>query len=309
MIEIKKYSKNPIITKENVPFKVNSIFNAGAVKYEDKYLLLCRVEMPNGRSSLVLARSDNGYDFAIANKPCLTPEDHKDCYEYVNWGIEDPRITRVGDTFYLTYTGYSKYEPLVILAETKNFINFLIHGPITEPSNKDCAIFPEKIDGYYWKVDRPSAEIRNDIWISKSPDLFHWGSYRVLMEPTLGTWEHHKIGSSSNPIKTDEGWLMLYHGVRELTYGAMYKLGVVLLDLEKPWLVKGKTSEPIIVPDYDFERVGDVGNVVFSNGWIEEPDGEIKIYYSGADLNICLATTTKDYLVSICLEKANSNAD
>ncbi len=300
MNEIKKYKKNPIITKDDVPFKVNSIFNPGAVKYEDKYLLLCRVEMPNGRSSFVLAESINGYDFKVAGKPCLTPEDHKDCYEYVQWGIEDSRITQVGDIFYLTYTGYSKYQPLVILAETKNFKNFIIHGPITEPSNKDCAIFPEKIDGYYWKVDRPSAKIRNDIWISKSLDLFHWGSYKVLMEPTLGTWEHHKIGSSSNPIKTDDGWLMLYHGVRQLTFGAMYKLGVVLLDLEKPWLVKGKTSEPIIVPDYDFERVGDVGNVTFSNGWIVEKDGEVKIYYSGADINICIATTSISYLLSMC---------
>jgi len=309
MNQIKKHNENPILTKDDVPFKVNSIFNAGAIKINGKYLLLCRTEMPNGRSSLTLAESTDGVNFTVAQKPTLLPEDHNEFYKYVEWGIEDPRITKINDKYYLTYTGYSKYEPLVILAETQDFKKFIIHGPISEPSNKDCAIFPEKIDGYYWKVDRPSAEIRNDIWISKSPDLFHWGSYRALMEPTYGTWEHHKIGSSSNPIKTDTGWLMLYHGVRELTYGAMYKLGVVLLDLEKPWLVKGKTSEPIIVPDYDFERVGDVGNVVFSNGWIEEPDGEIKIYYSGADLNICLATTTKDYLISICLEKANSNVD
>jgi len=306
---VQKFNLNPILTKDNVPFKVNSIFNAGAVKFEDKYLLLCRTEMPNGRSSLTLSESSNGVNFQVAHKPTLLPEDHDEFFKYVEWGIEDPRITTLGDRYYITYTGYSKYNPLVILAETQDFEKFIIHGPISEPSNKDCSIFPEKIDGYYWKVDRPSAGNRGDIWLSKSPDLFHWGSYSVMMEPKPGTWEHHKIGSSSNPLKTDDGWLMLYHGVRQLTFGAMYKLGVVLLDPKKPWIVKGKTSEPIIVPDYDFERVGDVGNVVFSNGWIEEPDGEIKIYYSGADLNICLATTTKDYLVSICLEKANSSDD
>jgi len=123
------------------------------------------------------------------------------------------------------------------------------------------------------------------------------------MEPTPGTWERDRIGSSSNPIKTEEGWLMLYHGVRELTFSAIYKIGVVLLDLEKPWIIKGKTTEPIIVPDYNYERIGDVGNVVFANGWILEPNGEIKIYYSGADLNICLATTTIDYLLALCLKK------
>jgi predicted GH43/DUF377 family glycosyl hydrolase len=300
-MRVQKFAQNPIITKDDVPFKVNSIFNAGAVKIDDKYLLLCRTEMPNGRSSLTLAESADGTNFTVAQKPTLTPEDHNEYYDYVNWGIEDCRITKIEDNYYLTYTGYSKYQPLVLLAETKDFIKFIIHGPISEPSNKDCALFPEKINGYYWKIDRPVAIDRRDVWISKSPDLLHWGSYKVLMEPTRGTWEHHKIGSSSNPIKTDKGWLMLYHGVRELTYGAMYKLGVVLLDLEEPWIVKGKTSEPIIVPDYEYERVGDVGNVVFSNGWIKEPDGEIKIYYSGADLNICLATTKEEYLLSLCI--------
>ena len=300
MNEIKKYKKNPIITKKDVPFKVNSIFNPGAIKYEDKYLLLCRVEMPNGRSSLVLAESINGYDFKVANKLCLTPEDHKDCYEYVHWGIEDARITRVGKTFYITYTGYSKYQPLVILAETKNFKDFIIHGPISEPSNKDCAIFPEKIDGYYWKVDRPSAEIRKDIWISKSSDLIHWGGYRCLMEPVEGIWEGLKIGNSSPPIKTKEGWLMLYHGVRGSGNSMNYKIGVVLLDINKPWINKGRSKVPIIFPEYDYERVGDVGNVTFTNGWIIETNGEVKIYYSGADINICIATTSVDYLLSVC---------
>jgi len=295
-LEICRYNKNPILTKEDVPFKVNSIFNPGAVKYDGKYLLFCRVEMPIGRSSLVIAESEDGYNFKVASKHVLTPEDHKDFYDYVKWGIEDTRITQIENKFYLTYTGYSKFQPLVMLSETSNFVDFKIHGPISEPSNKDCAIFPEKINGYYWKVDRPSAEKRRDIWISRSPDLIHWGGYKVLLEPEPGTWETDKIGSSSNPIKTREGWLMLYHGVRS----SIYKLGVVLLDLEKPWLVIGKSKGPIISPDYDYERIGDVNNVIFSNGWILEDNGDVKIYYSGADLNICLAETNIEYLLSLC---------
>jgi predicted GH43/DUF377 family glycosyl hydrolase len=299
-VEINKYNKNPILTKDNVPFKVNSIFNPGAVKHKGKYLLLCRVEMPTGRSSLVIAESSDGYKFNVSEKPILTPEDHKNCYDYVKWGIEDARITQIGDQYYLTYTGYSKYQPLVILSETKNFKDYKIHGPISEPSNKDCAIFPERIDGYYWKVDRPTAENRKEIWIGRSPDLIHWGGYKVLLEPEPGTWEQDKIGSSSNPIKTKDGWLMLYHGVRYNAAGAIYRLGVVLLDIEKPWLVLGKSQGPILSPDYDYERIGDVNNVVFSNGWILEDNGNIKIYYSGADMNICLAETNVDYLLSIC---------
>lgn len=299
-MEICRYDKNPILTKENVPFKVNSIFNPGAVKYDGKYLLLCRVEMPTGRSSFVIAESEDGYHFTVADKPFLTPEDHEDYYDYVNWGIEDARITKIENKYYLTYTGYSKYQPLVILTETTDFINFKVHGPISEPSNKDCTIFPEKINGYYWKIDRPSAEKRRDIWISRSPDLIHWGGYKVLLAPETGTWEADKIGTSSNPVRTKEGWLMLYHGVRSFGTGSIYKLGVALLDLENPWIIKGKSKEPILSPDKDYERIGDVNNVIFTNGWIVEENGDVKIYYSGADMNICLAETNVKYLLSVC---------
>jgi predicted GH43/DUF377 family glycosyl hydrolase len=299
-MEIKKYSKNPILTKEAVPFKVNSIFNPGAVKHGEKYFLLCRVEMPNGRSSFVLAESKNGIDFTVNNKPTLTPEDHKNCFEYVNWGIEDPRITKIEDKYYLAYTGYSEHMPLVILSETKDFQSFKIHGPISEPSNKDAALFPEKINGYYWKMDRPAAEVKREIWISQSPDLIHWGNYKCLTGPLPGTWESDKIGNSSTPVKTKDGWLMLYHGVRGFGITSTYRIGVMLMDLEKPWILKGRSTEPILSPEFDYERVGDVTNVVFSNGWIVENDGSVKIYYSGADTNICLAETSIDYLLSVC---------
>ena len=299
-MEIKGYQENPILTKENVPFKINSIFNPGAVKYKGSYLLICRVEMLVGRSSLVIAKSKDGYNFKVSERPVLTPEDHKDCYEYVKWGIEDARITQIENKYYLTYTGYSKYMPLVILTETEDFKEFKIHGPISEPSNKDCSLFPEKIDGYYWKIDRPTAEIRKDIWISSSPDLIHWGNYKALMESEPGTWDANKIGSSSNPIKTKEGWLMLYHGVRSFDNTSVYKLGAVLLDTERPWIVKGRSRIPILSPDKEYERIGDVNNVIFSNGWIIEENGDVKIYYSGGDTNICLAETTLDYLLSLC---------
>ena len=298
---VKKYVRNPIITREDVSFKVNSIFNPGVTKFGDKYLLLCRVEMPSGKSSFVLAESKDGYKFKIQDKPVLTPEDHNEFYEYVEWGIEDARITKIEGTYYLTYTGYSRHNPLVMLSETKDFKFFKIHGPITEPSNKDCALFPEKINGFYWKVDRPSYDDEHNIWISRSPDLIHWGGYKMLMEPEQGTWEANKIGSSSCPVRTNKGWLMLYHGVRGFGISSIYKLGVVLLDLDKPWKVIGKSKEPIIFPEENYERVGDVNNVIFSNGLILEDNGKVKIYYSGADMNICLAESSLDYLIKICL--------
>lgn len=300
-MEIIRDENNPIITKEDVPFKVNTIFNPGAVKFNDKYLLVCRVEMPNGRSSFVLAWSDDGVHFKVDSKPCLTSEDHKDIFKYVEWGIEDTRVVKIDDKYYLTYTGYSRFMPIVVLSATNDFKNFNVLGPISLPSNKDCSLFPEKINGNYWKVDRPTADQRHDIWISKSRDLIHWGEYEILAEPISGTWENDKIGNSTPPIKTKHGWLMLYHGVRGFGISSsLYKLGVMLLDLEKPWIIKGRSQEPILSPETGYERVGDVGNVVFSNGWIADDNGELKIYYSGADTNICLATTTVDELISVC---------
>lgn len=299
-MEINRYNENPILTKEDVPFRVNSIFNPGAIKFNDKYLLVCRVEMPTGRSSFVLAESSDGIKFNVHSKPALSPEDHSEYIKFVEWGIEDTRVTQIENKYYLTYTGYSKYMPLVMLAETEDFKNYKILGPINEPSNKDCALFPEKIGGYYWKIDRPTADNRNDMWISRSPDLIHWGAFQTLYEPAPGTWENDKIGNSTNPVKTKYGWLMLYHGVRGFGISSLYKLGVMLLDIKKPWIIIGKSNIPILQPEMDYERTGDVQNVIFSNGWIVEDNGEVKIYYSGADTNICLATTTVDYLVSLC---------
>ena len=295
-----RYEKNPILTKDDVPFRVNSIFNAGAVRHDGKYLLVCRVEMPTGRSSFVLAESGDGIKYNVHSKPCLTTDDHGDFKKYVEWGIEDTRITEIDGRYYLTYTGFSKYMPLVMLTETKDFKKFNVLGPISEPSNKDCCLFPEKIGGYFWKIDRPTAENRHDMWISRSNDLIHWGGFEFMCGPDAGTWESDKIGSSTQPVKTKDGWLMLYHGVRGFGITSIYKLGVMLLDLEKPWIIKGKSKEPILSPDMEYERVGDVNNVIFSNGWIVEDDGNVKIYYSGADTNICLAETSVDYLLSLC---------
>ncbi len=297
---MKKYDKNPILTAKDVPFRVNSIFNAGAVKFDNRYLLLARVEMPNGRSSFVTATSDDGINFKVDHKPCLTPEDHKKDYRFVEWGIEDPRITKIDDTYYILYTGYSPLMPLVMLAKTIDFKQFDIIGAISEPTNKDAVLFPEKINGSYIKIDRPTADSRNDIWLNHSPDLIHWGNHHPLAQPVGGTWEQDKIGISTPPVKTDKGWLIIYHGVRTFGASTMYKQGLMLLSLDEPWKVIGKTDEPFLYPEALHERVGDVANVIFTNGWIVEDDGEVKIYFSGADTNICLAKTTVTDLLSLC---------
>jgi predicted GH43/DUF377 family glycosyl hydrolase len=305
-MSIYRFSDNPILTNLNVPFKVNSIFNAGAIKVDNEYILLCRIEMPTGRSSFVIARSNDGFRFTVDSEPCLKPEDHHQHYEYVNWGIEDPRIVKINNKYLITYTGYSNHLPLVMLAETADFRKFNIIGPITEPSNKDCSIFPEKINGNYIKMDRPSVDGKSYIWLNSSPDLIHWGNYKLVAEPEKGTWEADKIGGSTPPVRTKDGWLFLYHGVRGFGISFIYRIGVMLLDINEPWKIIGRSKEPIISPEQMYERVGDVGNVVFTNGWIIEDNGDVKIYYSGADSNICLAETTIDYLLSVCRKKTET---
>ncbi len=296
-----RYLGNPILTAKDVPFRVNSIFNAGAVKVNGLYLLLCRVEMPEGLSSLVVARSNDGYHFSVEDKPTITPQDHKTCYEYVRWGIEDARITQIDDRFYILYTGYSQNEPVVMLAVTEDFREFEFRGPISEPVNKDAVLFPEKINGFYWKIDRPQiSQYEGDMWINRSPDLQHWGQPRCLIRRRKPLWDGDKIGASTPPVKTDKGWLMLYHGVRTIGTSMIYRQGVLLLDLNDPTRVIGRSRHPLLSPETSYERSGDVPNVIFSTGWIAEPDGEIKIYYSGADTNVCVATTSVDFLLGQC---------
>ena len=298
---IKRYADNPILTARDVPFKANSLFNAGAVKFNDQYLLVCRVELPSGLSALVKAWSHDGIHFEVEDKLFLRAEDHGDLLEYVQWGIEDVRINPLNGDFYLTYTGYSPNEPVVLLAKTSDFETVEVLDVISEPVNKDAVIFPEKINGYYWKIDRPAiSPVQGDMWINRSPDLIHWGFNRRLISTRKPWWDADKIGASTPPIKTELGWLMLYHGVRTIGTSMIYRQGLLLLDLNEPYKVLGRSKEPLISPEESYERIGDVPNVIFCTGWIVEDDGEVKIYYSGADSNICLATTSLDKLLALC---------
>ncbi len=227
---------------------------------------------------------------------------------YEEYGIEDPRITKIDDIYYITYTCYSRYACCVGLARTTDFRTFERMGVISLPDNKDVVLFPEKIGGRYARLDRPLTVVgeRGDIWISYSPDLLHWGDPRPVMEPRKGRWDSKKIGAGAPPIKTEQGWLEIYHGVRETASGALYRLGVVLLDLEDPSQVIGRAAEAILSPIATEDFLGNVMNVVFTCGAILEDDGEVKIYYGAADQVMCLATARVDDLIALCLKESSS---
>jgi len=303
---LQRYEGNPILTAQHFPRPVNSVFNAGATKHGDEYILLNRVEDLEGISCLWIARSPDGFHFTPDPEPAMVRATEGPYAVYEEYGIEDPRITRIDDVYYITYTCYSKYAPCVGLARTRDFRTFERMGVISLPDNKDVVLFPEKIGGRYARLDRPSirigkCDVGGDIWISYSPDLLHWGDPRPVMRPRPGQWDSKKIGAGAPPIKTEQGWLEIYHGVRETGSGVLYRLGAVLLDLQDPSRVIGRASEAILSPIAPEDFLGNVMNVVFTCGAILEDDGELKVYYGAADQVMCLGTASVDDLISLCL--------
>lgn len=304
---IHRWEGNPIVSLEDIPFECNTVFNAAVTKLDDQYLLLIRVEDKRGRSIFALARSEDGYRFVVEPEPVMTPTDEEPFATYEACGIEDPRITPMDGTYYVMYTAYSHYGPRLALAKTDNFKKFERIALISEPVNKDGALFPKKINGHYVRFDRPNVGSSGNIWISYSDDLIHWGSSEVAMSTRPDHWDCVRIGASAPPIETERGWLEIYHGVKDTAAGPIYRLGVVMLDLENPARVLGRAAIPILTPREYYERVGDIGNVVFSCGAIvEEQSQMVKMYYGAADTCICLGTAKLSALIDRCFEQEDS---
>ncbi len=299
-----RYDKNPILTGNDWPYRANSVFNAGATLLQNgQTLLLVRVEDRRGISHLTAARSADGVtNWTIDPQPTFTPDPQNHPDEV--WGVEDPRITWVDELeqFAVVYTSYSTSGPLVSLAMTKDFCHFERKGGVMPPEDKDAALFPRRFGGRWALVHRPIANFpvnRANIWISFSPDLKHWGDHTVVLEARRGAWwDANKIGLSPQPIETPEGWLIIYHGVRITAAGCLYRLGLALLDLDDPLKVIRRGDEWIFGPDEPYERVGDVGDVVFPCGVVhDQKTGDLRLYYGAADTSIALATGNVDELL------------
>ena len=299
---VHRWEGNPLITIDDIPFPCNTVFNAACAKYNNQYILLLRVEDLTGRSVFALARSDDGYHFELEDEPVMQPCMEEGCFkEYEKKGIEDPRITKIGDIYYIMYTAVSPYGPLLALAKTKDFEKFERIALVSEPENKDGVLFPEKINGKYARLDRPVAGGLGNIWISYSDDLISWGGSRCVMTVRDDHWDSWRIGASSQPIKIYHGWIIIYHGVKATSGGPIYRLGAAVLDEKDPSIVRCRTAIPILSPREYYERVGDVNNVVFSCGAILEDDGEqLKIYYGASDTCICVGTANVNELMQFC---------
>jgi beta-1,2-mannobiose phosphorylase / 1,2-beta-oligomannan phosphorylase len=244
-------------------------------------------------SHLRTARSKDGVHFIVDRVPAVTAETALEAF-----GVEDPRITRLDDAWWVTYTAVSSAGIATGLLRSTDLRTFERRGIIFAPPNRDVAIFPERIDGRAVALHRPMTHGlgRPSIWLASSPsrDLQDWGRHRLVAGPRAGAWDDEKIGAGAVPFRIvldgRPAWLAIYHGVKSTP--TTYALGALLLDYERPHVVLARSARPFLSPEAPYEREGFFGRVVFTCGAVLAPNpiGDIvRVYYGAADGVTCLA--------------------
>jgi predicted GH43/DUF377 family glycosyl hydrolase len=291
-----RHPDNPILTADQLPYPANAVFNPGAARVDGETVLLLRVEDLRGISHLEVARSRDGIGgWRFEAEPLLAPAPDGHWEEV--WGCEDARLTWIEERgeWAIAYTAYSRRGPLVSLATTRDFLTVERLGPVMPPEDKDAALFPRRIGNRWAMIHRPTPHRGGaHIWLSYSPDLRHWGDHALLIEARDGAWwDAGKIGLGPPPIETEHGWLLMYHGVHVTAGGAIYRVGLALLDLEDPTITLRRSEEWVLGPAAPYERTGDVGQVVFPCGWtVDEASDRLDLYYGAADTAVALASAS-----------------
>jgi len=287
---------NPLLTPNRWPYPINAVLNAGATMVGGETVLLCRVEDRRGISHLTVARSQNGIsNWVVDDEPLLAADPR---WPEEAWGVEDPRVTRVDelDAWVIAYTSFSDGGPGVSLATTQDFRSVTRLGRARAPEDKNAALLPRRVQGQWVMFHRPVTKLgaRADVWLSRSPDLQMWSAPEPVMGARHGGWwDSARIGMGPPPLETPDGWLVVYHGVRQTVAGALYRAGLALLDLEDPTKVLRRCSEWVLGPAEVYELTGDVPGVVFPCGLVHDPSSdELRIYYGAADTCIAVATAS-----------------
>ena len=282
MIRLERVSAKPILSQNpGNPWEAGAVYNCAAVYKDDLVHLIYRATdiTSNGSqgkyiNSLGYAVSSDGIHFNRLGNPILSNDVEQEAR-----GPEDPRIVKIDGTYHMLYTGFGGRFPgdyRISHASSKNLISWQRHGIVLDEANKDASLFPEQIGGKYILLHRRPP----DIWMSFSEDLKYWDEHRILMKTTPDSnWENEKIGIAGPPIKTENSWLLIYHGVSK---SRCYSLGIAELDLDDPSKVISRQKEPILEPELEWEIKGHVPNVVFSCGHVIR-DGELIVYYGAAD--------------------------
>ncbi|MFH1902917.1 MAG: glycosidase [Candidatus Omnitrophota bacterium] len=292
---------NPILKPADWPYRVNSVFNPGAVEFNGETLLLVRVEDMKGFSHLAVAKSRDGrQNWRIDTEHLLRPDEN---IGEERFGLEDSRVVWLPERneYAITYVSFSRGGPLVSLAFTKDFQNFQRQGPILPPEDKDASLFPKTFHDHYFLIHRPIIRGEAHIWICSSPDLKHWGHHQILLPARSGWWDCHRVGLGPPPLETPEGWLLIYHGIRMTAAGSIYRVGLALLDKDDPSRVIRRCDEWVFGPKLPYENSGDTPGVVFPTGVILDKDGKLRLYYGAADTSVCLATASLSDILA-CLK-------
>ncbi len=283
-MRLERHPLNPLLSPNpNHIWESKFVFNPAVVYDGELFHMVYRAQGADMVSRMGYAVSKDGVRFSRLDSPVFEPESDDELY-----GVEDPRITFIDGYYYMLYTAYSPKGTRISMARTRNFITWERFGVvIPDVDNKDAALFPEKIGGMYVMLHR----IPPDIWLAFSDDLVEWRDFVKIASPRKGMWDDLKIGAGAPPVKTEHGWLLLYHGVQK---GArpIYRLGFMLLDLKDPTKVLKRSESPILEPRETWEKFGGVPNVVFSDAMVEY-NGKYYVYYGGADNHIALATVEK----------------
>lgn len=227
-------------------------------------------------SHLRLARSADGLHFTADDLPAIRPQMY-----YEAFGVEDPRITLIDGKYYIDYVGVSPHGVTTCLTATEDFVSFERMGVMFCPANRDVVIFPEKIKGKYAAYHRPAPRDFGllAIWLAYSPDLIHWGGHCSVAGPRPDMWDSFRVGGGAPPLKTDRGWLSIYHAA---TFDDWYFLGALLTDLDEPGKIIARSEKPLMGPEADYEMHGFYGHVVFTCGTTLDGD-RLRIYYGAAD--------------------------
>lgn len=299
---------NPILNVKDFP-GVAQLYNPSPAVYQEETILLVSVveHAAEGAGRDVgqtwVARSKDGVQFEMEREPFIKVPDvypFSGAYHFI-----DNRISLIDGTYHIVtpvrMQGF--VSPLCLLGKTKDFRSYEPIDFITLPRNRGASLFPGKIGGKYYKLDRPNGDgMAGDIWLSSSPDLLHWGAYKPVLAAGYRYWNTLKIGPTP-PIRTEQGWLEIIHGVYKSAGGVYYTIGAALLDLEEPWKVIGKTNSYLLAPETPYERHGNCDNTVFPCGAIADAEkDELRLYYGASDMYICLATASLNEVVQACLD-------
>ena len=313
---MKRHPDNPLLTAADLPYPATLVFNAGVAKYQGRYVMVFRNDYGGkpgtdhfAGTNIGVAFSDDGIHWEPRAKP------------WIEWKTDeirrayDPRITVVDGKVYLCFAVDTKHGVRGGVAITEDFDRWTVLS-LSAPDNRNMVLFPGRRNGKLMRLERPfpvygrGAPEAFDLWFSDSPDGAYWGNTQLVLGSEQVPWANSKIGPGAPPIKTREGWLTAFHAVHKdpakplpawhLGWHKTYTIGLMLLDPDEPWKVKGMYGQPLLAPEAPYECEGYRGHVLFPGGMILEDSGEVKLYYGAADTVECLATAHVDDLLALC---------